>query len=260
MLKKAAAQGVGVYFATGDCALYDPATSCAQAVGSSHKQTLYPSESQWVTAVGGTHVELDRDGNKVYEVSYGSTKSSLTGDGWSPDPASARYPGAFNTGGSGGTSVVYSQPAYQQGVVPPTLSTVLPDGSVSSKTMRVIPDVAADGDMMTGMLVGQTVRFPDGTDRYTETRWGGTSLSTPLFVGMQALAQQAAHRVFGFANPLLYERSGTFAFDDVVDGTVPRAWCVTTTPTPTTPARRSSRARSRLAVTVRCTPPRATTT
>ncbi|MFD1046904.1 serine protease, partial [Kibdelosporangium lantanae] len=112
--------------------------------------------------------------------------------------------------------------AYQQGVVPPTLSTVLPDGSVSSKTMRVIPDVAADGDMMTGMLVGQTVRFPDGTDRYTETRWGGTSLSTPLFVGMQALAQQAAHRVFGFANPLLYERSGTFAFDDVVDGTVPR--------------------------------------
>ena len=64
-----------------------------------------------------------------------------------------------------------------------------------------MPDVAALGDPQTGLLVGQTQTFPDGA-YYAEYRIGGTSLSSPIFAGLMALAQQKAGREFGFANPL----------------------------------------------------------
>ena len=48
-----------------------------------------------------------------------------------------------------------------------------------------------DGDPNTGMLVGETQTFPDGTSKYGEYRIGGTSLSSPLFAGHEALADQA---------------------------------------------------------------------
>ena len=69
--------------------------------------------------------------------------------------------------------------------------------------MRVVPDVAALGDPNTGMLVGETQQFPDGT-YYDEYRIGGTSLSSPLYAGMFALAVQKAGHSFGLANPALY--------------------------------------------------------
>ena len=47
------------------------------------------------------------------------------------------------------------------------------------------------GDPNTGMLVGQTQTFPDGVVQYDEYRIGGTSLSSPLFAGVMALADQA---------------------------------------------------------------------
>jgi subtilase family serine protease len=75
--------------------------------------------------------------------------------------------------------------------------------------------MVADPD--TGMLIGQTVQFADGTVKYSEFRFGGTSLSAPLFAGMQALAQQAAGVPIGFANPCLYSRFGTSAIDDITD-------------------------------------------
>ena len=74
--------------------------------------------------------------------------------------------------------------------------------------MRVVPDVSAVGDPNTGMLVGQTQRFPDGTDKYDEYRIGGTSLASPLYAGMFALAVQR-HGEYGLANPALYAAQGT---------------------------------------------------
>ena len=53
------------------------------------------------------------------------------------------------------------------------------------------------------MLVGETQAFPDGI-HYGEYRIGGTSLSSPLFAGVQALAAQAAGGRLGFANPTIY--------------------------------------------------------
>ena len=80
----------------------------------------------------------------------------------------------------------------------------------------MVPDVSLVGDPNTGMLVGQTQTFPDGTTKYSEYRLGGTSLSSPLMAGVMALADQQAGRHHGFANPALYAQYGTPAYRDTV--------------------------------------------
>jgi hypothetical protein len=79
-----------------------------------------------------------------------------------------------------------------------------------------------DADPTTGMLVGETQTFPDGV-YYDQYRIGGTSLSSPLFAGVMADADQAAGGALGFANPLLYKLaaspgSASSAFYDVLTG------------------------------------------
>ncbi len=78
--------------------------------------------------------------------------------------------------------------------------------SGTAAAARVVPDVSALGDPNTGMLVGQTQRFSNGT-YYDEYRIGGTSLSSPLYAGMFALAVQK-HGSYGLANPALYAARG----------------------------------------------------
>jgi subtilase family serine protease len=68
------------------------------------------------------------------------------------------------------------------------------------------------------MLVGQSQSFPDGSIRYDEYRLGGTSLSSPLFAGIVALADQLRGRPLGFLNPKLYRVGGSSAFRDVNHG------------------------------------------
>ena len=68
---------------------------------------------------------------------------------------------------------------------------------------------AALGDPQTGLLIGQTQTFPDGT-YYDEYRVGGTSLSSPIFAGLMALLDQKAGHAHGFANPLFYAHAGVF--------------------------------------------------
>jgi subtilase family serine protease len=85
--------------------------------------------------------------------------------------------------------------------------------------MRVVPDIAMDADPATGILMGQTQTFPNGT-YWKTTRYGGTSLASPLFAGVVALADQASGTALGFLNPALYkldtnDRSAIF---DVVPG------------------------------------------
>jgi subtilase family serine protease len=80
--------------------------------------------------------------------------------------------------------------------------------------MRTVPDISMPGDPNTGFRVGQTQVFPDGT-YYDEYRIGGTSLSSPLLAGMQAVASQKAHHPVGFANPSYYRRAGSSAITDI---------------------------------------------
>ncbi len=57
--------------------------------------------------------------------------------------------------------------------------------------------------------------LPTDTVTFAQYRIGGTSLSSPLFAGMMALADQAAGAHHGFANPALYKLSRGRAFRDV---------------------------------------------
>ena len=125
----------------------------------------------------------------------------------------AGTPGSFVYGSGGGTSMLFPEPSYQQGVVPASLSGYWGIGFDN----RVVPDIATVGDPNTGMLVGETQIFPKGSARYGEYRIGGTSLSCPLMAGIMALADQRAGTPHGFANPALYALAGTGAVRDIVD-------------------------------------------
>jgi subtilase family serine protease len=80
-----------------------------------------------------------------------------------------------------------------------------------------------DADPQTGMLIGETQTFPDGTAKYSEYRIGGTSLASPLYAGVEAIADQAAGRSHGFVNPSIYRLYGTSALRDVVPPATPKA-------------------------------------
>jgi subtilase family serine protease len=115
------------------------------------------------------------------------------------------YPGDFLYGGGGGVSSLFAEPFYQRGVVPNALA----------QGHRASPDIAMDGDPQTGTLVGETQTFPDGSVRYSEYRIGGTSLSSPLYAGLEALADQAAGHPHGFANPAIYRLAGNGVLHDI---------------------------------------------
>ena len=78
-----------------------------------------------------------------------------------------------------------------------------------------MPDLAAVGDPTTGFRVGQVQTFPDGSTRYSEYRLGGTSLSSPVMAGIEAIADQVQGRRHGFANPAIY-RTDSGSFNDIV--------------------------------------------
>jgi subtilase family serine protease len=197
--KQAAVQGIGLYFSSGD--------NGDEAAELGHAEADFPATDPWVTAVGGTSLAVGPADNYLFETGWGTGKSSLVNNAWNPAP-----PGAFLYGAGGGTSKLFGQPDYQQHVVPTSLS-----GSGKS-AKRVVPDVAADGDPNTGMLVGETQAFGPGDEHYGEYRIGGTSLASPLFAGIMALADQAAGFHHGFANPALYQLRGS-AFRDVKPST-----------------------------------------
>src|SRR5581483_2614986 len=83
----------------------------------------------------------------------------------------------FAGGAGGGFAPAWAKPTYENGVTPANV-----DG-------RAYPDIAADADPATGILTGYTQQFPTGL-QFAETRWGGTSVASPLIVGEQALAEQ----------------------------------------------------------------------
>ena len=210
-----AVEGIGFFFSSGDSGYESPGEDAA----SSYLQSDYPPSSPWVTAVGGTSVAIGKAKNYEFETSWGTIQDPLAASGtsWSAPPPGP-FPADYDGSSGGGVSTVYTQPFYQQGVVPDSLATHLPDGSTSPTPMRVEPDVAALADPSTGVAVGETTLQPDGkTYAFSLSRIGGTSVACPVFAGIEADAQQAAGHDLGFANPAIYQRYGTAAYHDVTD-------------------------------------------
>ncbi|AEV86899.1 peptidase S53 propeptide [Actinoplanes sp. SE50] len=208
LFEQAAVEGIGVYFASGDCGdaspgaahaglNCDPATTAAQAE--------WPAASPWVTAVGGTALGTDAHGRYAWETSMGDDLSIRSADGtaWTP------LPGVFVFGGGGGPGDA-PQPWYQRGVVPAALA------AAGGQARRVTPDVALEGDFAVPVLVGYTL---GGT--FQLIGYAGTSAASPGFAAIQAGAEQVSGRTIGFANPLLYRLSRAGVLHDVTEPTAP---------------------------------------
>jgi subtilase family serine protease len=215
LFRAGAAEGIGFFFSSGDSGYESP----AEDPGSDMTQTDYPAESPNVTSVGGTSLAIGKNNNYEFETAWGTLLDPLAANGksWQFPPPGV-YPDYYDGSGGGGVSSDFTQPSYQKGVVPDSLATRLPNGTINATPMRVEPDVAALADPSTGILVGQTTLQPDGTSfAFSLSRIGGTSVACPVFAGIEADAQQAAGHVLGFANPAIYQRYGTSAFRDVTD-------------------------------------------
>jgi subtilase family serine protease len=209
-----ALEGIGFFFSSGDSG-YEGA---GEDPASSGDQVDYPASSPWVTSVGGTSLAISQSRSYEWETSWGTLLDPLSASGtsWQDAPPGV-YPDFYDGSGGGGVSTQYTQPFYQRGVVPNSLSQNPPTGH-SATRYRVEPDVSALGDPSTGFLIGQTTLQPDGTSyAFSLSRIGGTSLSSPTFAGIEADAEQAAGGRLGFANPLIYALYGTPAFHDVTD-------------------------------------------
>jgi subtilase family serine protease len=221
VLMMADTTGIGVQFSSGDEG--DEFSTLGMTVAD------YPSSSPYQTAVGGTSLQVGKGDARIGELGWSTSKSTLCSalleveefpgcsasalNSWLP-PA----PGEYLYGGGGGTSYSYPEPSYQVDVVPAALAER--NSAITHVPNRVEPDISMDADPTTGMLVGETQVFPNGT-YYDEYRIGGTSLSSPLFAGEMALADQAAGGSLGFVNPLLYKLGASHAtaanaFYDVV--------------------------------------------
>ena len=214
ILEMAAGTGVSALFSSGDDG--DEFTTIGQVAAD------YPASSPWATAVGGTSLAVGRQGTRDAEFGWSTARSFLcNADYVAAGGCKAKQEGqwlpidlALDGGSGGGTSVNYPQPSWQQGVVPKSLSEV----NGTSTPMRVEPDISMDADPATGFLEGETQTFPDGV-YYDQYRIGGTSLSSPLFAGVLARADQLARTSAGFVNPAVYALAGNVnAVSDILPG------------------------------------------
>jgi subtilase family serine protease len=163
-----ASEGISFLSSSGDYGAFDGTTSTNEAAS-------FPATSPSVTAVGGTTLFVTPTSGTLSALN--STAEYQGETAWSISP---QYVGAQVSSG-GGYSALFSRPSYQQGVV---------NGSV-----RSVPDVAADANPYTGMVV-----VLEG-ELYIE---GGTSLSSAMWAGMVADIDQFVGHPLGALNPYLY--------------------------------------------------------
>ncbi len=189
----------------------------------------YPASSPFITAVGGTTLEVGQGNARSAEFGWSTGKQVLCEPPKATNCRSATSPLgalAFQAGGGGGTSYSYTQPYYQVGVVPSALA-LRNEALFGPVPLRVVPDISMDADAQSGMLIGLTQTFPDGT-YYDQFKEGGTSLASPLLAGVIADTDQAAGAALGFLNPALYKADTRTpaAFNDIVPPASPLSTAV----------------------------------
>ncbi len=142
---------------------------CGAADGTSGATVNFPASYPYVTGVGGTNLALAANG------SYGSETA------WSGNTSGAHAPGCQNQGGSGGGFSIFPRPGWQTG-----------NGSYTTPD-RGVPDVA----MVGGTAV--SIVYHGGAAGVL-----GTSVGTPIWAGLAAIADQVAGTDLGLLNPSLY--------------------------------------------------------
>jgi pseudomonalisin len=185
---EAAAQGQTVFASTGDNGSACPVGAGANGVPLSGAAgtVLYPASSPYVVGVGGTTLFTNSDFTYNREI------------GWDA--------------GGGGTSAFESSPFWQAAVSP------------TSAAGKGVPDVSMDADIVSGALtyIGCT---PNEDPNNCQFIVGGTSLASPLTLGVWARLLTSHGNKLGFASPLFYKHATPLpsvssgpGFHDIVGG------------------------------------------
>jgi subtilase family serine protease len=201
ILQQAAAQGIDVNFATGD------AGDETGRIG--FVSVDYPASSPFATGVGGTSLALDADNSIAFQTGWGNNATLIAQTAaLSNVPVVPPVSFGFQGGGGGGASLTFAKPAFQADLTGAT---------------RQVPDVAMLADPFTGAEIIITIN-----GQLLVGAVGGTSLATPMFSGVMAIAaQKNGHAGLGQAASLLYHLAPSavtdivpFSSADNVTGTV----------------------------------------
>jgi subtilase family serine protease len=168
---------VTVLAATNDFGVTGPTK--AGGMFRTHPVVDWPASDPLVTAVGGTRLRLTAQGRRI------SPDSAWNESGRA---VVASYAGALPWAGGGGRSAIFTRPAYQD----PVRAVV--------GNRRGLPDVALSASFSGASLSFESFTGAPGTWRPA----AGTSVATPYFAGLVAIADQALHTRLGLINPLLY--------------------------------------------------------
>jgi subtilase family serine protease len=182
--QQAAAQGISVFVASGDSG----AAGCQAAASSKGSATAINGmcSSPYATCVGGTEFN-EGSGSASYwaatnTASYGSATGYIPEVVWN-ESGSNGGTGLWASGG--GASTLYAQPAWQAAAV----------GAGAANGMRAVPDVSLAAAAHDGSVI-----YENGTTFIVS----GTSVATPSFAGILALAVQKTGLEQGSANVRLY--------------------------------------------------------
>jgi subtilase family serine protease len=187
----AAAVGISTNFATGDSGDF--------TIDGIPASVLAPADSPWATAVGGVSLALNPDNSIAWQAGWGNNQTLLAEQGLVFDPPLAF---GFVGGGGGGPSGYFAKPSFQK---------KLPG------KFRQLPDVSWLADPYTGAAI--LISIPNQVPEQVWQVFGGTSLATPMFSGIWAIANQEAiaggGTQLGQAAPYLYSLPAGAVFDVV---------------------------------------------
>ncbi len=191
LYERAAAEGVTVLASAGDYGTSNPDVNGANY---GFPTVNFPASSPYVTAVGGTTLNLNPDG------SYGSETV------WNESAAGAGASG-------GGVSQYFSEPLFQYALSRPVQKQL--------GGYRGLPDVASNADPFTPVWVYFGF-FAEAAYNGFSPAGNGTSEASPTWAGIVADANQMAGHPLGFINPKLYAigaaREQTEFFHDITVG------------------------------------------
>jgi subtilase family serine protease len=182
-------KGMSLFASSGDAGAAQPTCD-----GSSYiKAASSPAVDPLVTGVGGT--ELHAAGYCIPVLGCDPSKAPAPGTyideiGWNEGPYGS-FPAYFPTtlASGGGYSSVWKTPPYQKPVV--------------RNKMRGVPDVAYNAAVLHGVMTYIDIPGVPGLDGAWYL-FGGTSAGAPQWAALAVIADQAAHRNYGFINTALY--------------------------------------------------------
>ena len=157
-----------------------------------HKTVSWPASDPLVTGIGGTQLHLNEEGQRT-----------------SPDTVWDELLGNVVVSGAGGKSKVFTRPEYQELI------------NTHSGAARAVPDISMTAAVNGGIVIYSS--YPTTVEGEPEpgtfSVWGGTSVATPVFSGVVAIADQIAGHPLGPINPRMYQLQKEGANNGIVDVT-----------------------------------------